>query len=80
MADRLSLGGFGFCHQKQGVEVFILAILKRWTRTKLFISYSCPFLPENLEQNCGAVNLEALNIAEGNVQRFRASSATTKLA
>ena len=49
MADRLSLGGFGFCHQKQGVDVFILAILKRWTETKLLISYSCPLLPENLK-------------------------------
>lgn len=49
MADRLSLGGFGFCHQKQGVDVFILTILKRWTQTKLLISYSCPLSPENLE-------------------------------
>ena len=29
-------------------------------------------------QNCTAINLKALNMAEGHVQRFRALRATTK--
>ena len=33
----------------------------------------------SLMQNCTAINLKALNMAEGHVQRFRALRATTKL-
>jgi hypothetical protein len=81
MADMLSLGGFGLHNQICNFSVLILVLLELEIQTKLFYYTITPsHMPIwSQRQNCTAINLKALNMAEGHVQRFRALRATTKL-